>query len=97
MNLPDKPTLPPKYFESVATQTDDIPLNDPSSSSTNDRPTSPLSSPEGSPSKKDPNRARYTLAEMQKVLEDRMMYKIKLQAAEDELEMLKELWVFIIA
>jgi len=38
---------------------------------------------------KDPNRPRYTLSEMQKVLEERNIFKIRMTALEEELDLLK--------
>ena len=40
-------------------------------------------------SNKDPNRPRYTLKEMQALLEERNLYKIKMMALEEEVELLK--------
>jgi Rab interacting lysosomal protein. len=45
------------------------------------------------PRKKDPNRPRYTLKEMQSLLEERNMYKIKMMAMEEELQLYKEGYV----
>ena len=42
------------------------------------------------PPRKDPNRPRYTLGEMQSLLEERNTYKIKMMALEEELELYKE-------
>lgn len=39
------------------------------------------------PPRKDPDRPRYTLAEMQSLLEERNTYKIKMMALEEELEL----------
>ena len=39
--------------------------------------------------KKDPNRPRYTLKEMQSLLEERNMYKIQMMALEEELQLYK--------
>ena len=41
------------------------------------------------PDKKDPNRPRYTLKEMQTVVEERNIFKIKMIALEEELELFK--------
>lgn len=40
--------------------------------------------------KKDPNRPRYTLQEMQSMLEERNLYKIKMMALEEELQLYKD-------
>lgn len=46
--------------------------------------------PPEKPPRKDPNRPRYTLGEMQSLLEERNTYKIKMMALEEELELYKE-------
>ena len=45
------------------------------------------------PKKKDPNRPRYTLKEMQSLLEERNTYKIQMMAMEEELLLYKEGYV----
>ena len=44
---------------------------------------------------KDPNRPRFTLVEMQKVLVEKNKLTIKLDQTQDELEQMRKQWVFV--
>ena len=58
-------------------------------SPTSDSGITPEAPPKPPRVRKDPNRPRYTLHEMQKVLEERNMFKIKMTALEEELDLIK--------
>ncbi|XP_066920910.1 RILP-like protein 1 isoform X1 [Clytia hemisphaerica] len=60
------------------------------SDETNDTPDKQDAPSERPPVKKDPDRPRYTLKEMQSLLEERNTYKIKMMALEEELELYKD-------
>ena len=60
------------------------------SDETNETPDKQDPPSEPPPVKKDPDRPRYTLKEMQSLLEERNMYKIKMMALEEELELYRE-------
>ena len=72
---------------SICLTSDEITINNTHTNIDNGDDTGP---PPDKPPRKDPNRPRYTLGEMQSLLEERNTYKIKMMALEEELDLYKE-------